>query len=181
MYDPANVVQPVWKSRQGNQGSWVFEGRGLKSSEWCSDNMYSGQDILTGVVQEEEGVSKNEVSTSVSCTDPVNVIQPFWKSSQVKHGSGVFDIGGANSSEDMSRPGVVHEYEGWSSNDTSGIKYCPGGELPKYEYVEYKPRCSKTRRTTFVYMQDKTKPEVQLEQDMDVSWKGWRIGTDSTE
>ena len=51
----------------------------------------------------------------------------------------------------------------------TGIKYCPGGELPGYDYVEYKPRCSKTKRTTFLYVQDKTKPEVLVEQEMDVS------------
>ena len=65
--------------------------------------------------------------------------------------------------------GVVHEGEGVSINDERGIKYCPGDELPRYQYVEYKPRCSKTRSTTFVYRQDKTMPEVQLEQEMAVS------------
>ena len=29
------------------------------------------------------------------------------------------------------------------------IKYCPGGELPVYKYMEYKPRCSKSRRVHY--------------------------------
>ena len=87
----------------------------------------------------------------------------------MKHNNEVIFTGGANSSDDVSRPGVVHVSEGVSSYDIMGIKYCPGGELPKYEYVEYKPRCSKSKRTTFEYVQDRCKPEIQVEQEMDVS------------
>ena len=44
-----------------------------------------------------------------------------------------------------------------SVNDIAGVKYCPGGGLPTFEYSEYKPRCSKTERTRFIYRGDEAK------------------------
>ena len=88
--------------------------------------------------------------------------RPGWKSSQAVHASGASGPGGAKSSVhggpqlDWSKwVGSVHiSPEGPSDYNVNEIKYCPGENLPAYQYFEYKPRCSKTKNTTFVYVQD---------------------------
>ena len=88
--------------------------------------------------------------------------RPVWKSRQAAHASGVTRSGGANS---CVQEGQGLDWSKWtgaihlspveqSEQDMTGIKYCPGGELPVYRYVEYKPRFSKKRNTTFVYVTD---------------------------
>ena len=117
--------------------------------------------------------------TLLPCKDPVNVGRPGWKSSQAAQGSGVFGKGGAYSSVhkgpglDWTKwTGVVHEVEGSYINNVPGLKYCPGGELPVYEYTEYKPRCSKTRRTNYVYVQEVVPNDNILEEhEMEKSTK----------
>ena len=39
--------------------------------------------------------------------------------------------------------GVVQKQEGLSTTDTTLVKYCPGGDMPKYQYAGYKPNCSR--------------------------------------
>ena len=39
--------------------------------------------------------------------------------------------------------GAVHELVGAHTNDIEGVKYCPGGELPRYEFISNKPSCSR--------------------------------------
>ena len=46
---------------------------------------------------------------------------------------------------DKHKCGAIHEDQGLSTNDLEGIKYCPGGELPRYDYVSYKPSSSKKK------------------------------------
>ena len=46
---------------------------------------------------------------------------------------------------DKHKSGAIHEDQGLSTNDREGIKYCPGGELPRYNYVSYKPSCSRKK------------------------------------
>ena len=66
--------------------------------------------------------------------------------------------------------------KGPSIYDVTGIKYCPGENLPTYQYMEYKPRCSSTKNTTFMYVPDvgimpksvTTKPE-EMEVGIDVN------------
>ena len=66
--------------------------------------------------------------------------------------------------------GAIHvSSEGSSDNEMTGIKYCPGENLPAYQYIEYKPRCSKTRITTFKYVPDVRnfhRPKEELERSV---------------
>jgi hypothetical protein len=50
-------------------------------------------------------------------------------------------------------PGVVQEDEGPSVNDIPGLKYCPGGDLPVYTFVGYKPSTSAKKDPTLVELQ----------------------------
>ena len=68
--------------------------------------------------------------------------------------------------------GAVQNLEGVSINDIAGVKYCPGGGLPTFEYSEHKPRCSKTERTHFIYRGDKAKDVYET----GCCSRGWRRG-----
>ena len=44
--------------------------------------------------------------------------------------------------------GVVHNREVLSTTDISGVKYCPGGDVPVYKFAGYKPNCSRRQLVT---------------------------------
>ena len=125
-----------------------------------------------------------EDNTSGPVQGPACVDRSGWKSSQAVHTGGVSGPGGATP---LVQAGLHLDWSKWteavhispewpSIYDVTGIKYCPGENLPTYQYMEYKPRCSSTRSTTFMYVPDvgtrpksvTTKPE-EMEVGIDVN------------
>ena len=119
------------------------------------DTSKTGSVCVYNVHNVHTNVTNCTVDITLGLTEgPACMDRPVWKSRQVEQGSGVFGVRGAKD-ESSASWGMVRRqeelsedrlaYEGVSNNDFElGIKYCPGIEiqLPRYEYIDYKPRYS---------------------------------------
>ena len=118
-------------------------------------NISSDEYILTvhNTVYPEDSSSDIVASTVGPVQGPMCVDRSGWKSSQAIYTSGVFGPIGAKvtvSKQGLDWSGVggaILEEGETCSSMWEGESYCPGEELPRYYDREYKPRCSKWRRT----------------------------------